>query len=204
MNKTFQYLTRLFFRGLLILAPIGITAYALYFTFRTVDDLVPWLHLPLGVGFALVIFSVVFIGFLGTRFFFGRWIVEALDYLLEHTPGIRFIYTSVKEILDSFMGDKKKFSDPVWVQVQDNPEMWRIGFITQKNMADHLSEGGWVAVYLPHSYAISGWVIIIKKEKTRPVESMNAIEAMKFAVSGGVTGSLPSGHAEEELKVGKR
>lgn len=200
MNRTFQYLTKLFFRGLLILAPIGITAYALYFIFRTVDDLVPWLHLPTGVGFVMIIFAVVFVGFLGTRFFFGRWVVEALDYLLEHTPGIRFIYTSVKEILDSFMGDKKKFSDPVWVQVEESPEMWRIGFITQKDMSEQFQEEGWVAVYLPHSYAISGWVIIVKKEKTRPVLTMNAVDAMKFAVSGGVTGNAPSNQDNESKK----
>lgn len=192
MNRTFRYLTRLFFRGLVILAPIGITAYALYFIFKTVDDLIPGLSLPPGVGFLMVIFLVFFVGFLGTRFFFGRWIVEALDYLLEHTPGIRFIYTSVKEILDSFMGDKKKFNNPVWVKIQDAPAMWRIGFITQKEMQDSFREEGWVAVYLPHSYAISGWVIIVKKEQTQPVLTMNAVEAMKFAVSGGVTGNTPS------------
>lgn len=196
MNKTFQYLTRLFFRGLLILAPFGITVYALYFIFSTVDDMVPWLNLPTGVGFVMIVFIVVFVGFLGTRFFFGRWVVEAMDYLLEHTPGIRFIYTSVKEILDSFMGDKKKFNDPVWVKVGDTPEMWRIGFITQKKTEEPFDSGDFVAVYLPHSYAISGWVILVKKSQTRPVQSMNAVEAMKFAVSGGVTGILPNTHHE--------
>lgn len=191
MNRTFKALTRLFFRGLLILAPLGITAYAIYFIFRTVDDMVPWLNLPPGVGFLLVIFLVIFVGFLGTRFFFGRWIVEAMDYLLEHTPGISFIYTSVKEIIDSFVGDKKKFSDPVWVKVQDAPEMWRIGFTTQKSIEETSFAEEFVAVYLPQSYAISGWVIIIKKDQTRPVQNMNAVEAMKFAVSGGITGNLP-------------
>lgn len=190
MNKTFQYLAKLFFRGLVILAPIGVTAYALFFIFQSVDNLVPF-DLPPGVGFAIVIFLVAFIGFLGTRFFFGRWIFEALDYLMEHTPGIKFIYSSVKEIIESFMGDKKKFNDPVWVKVQDNPETWRIGFLTQKNMQEAFPQEGLVAVYLPHSYAISGWVIITKANNTRPVSNMNAVEAMKFAVSGGVTGNVP-------------
>jgi len=175
---------------LVILAPIGVTAYALFFIFQSVDNLVPF-DLPPGVGFIIVIFLVAFIGFLGTRLFFGRWIFEALDYLMEHTPGIKFIYSSVKEIIESFMGDKKKFNDPVWVKVQDNPEIWRIGFLTQKNMQDAFQDEGSVAVYLPHSYAISGWVIITKAINTRPVKNMNAVEAMKFAVSGGVTGNTP-------------
>lgn len=186
MKRSAHYLTKLFFRGLVILAPIGVTLYILYFIFNTIDNIIPDM-IP-GIGFILVIVIVTFIGFLGTRFFFGRWLFEAMDYVLEHTPGIKFIYTSVKEIVDSFMGDKKKFNDPVWVKVQEAPEMWRIGFLTQKTMKESFKQEGMVSVYLPHSYAISGWVIIVSIANTRPVTSMNAVEAMKFAVSGGVTG----------------
>jgi len=191
MNRTFKYLTRLFFRGLVILGPLGVTAYAIYFIFRSFDGLIPGLNLPPGVGFLMVVFLITFIGFLGTRFFFGRWLVEALDYLLEHTPGIKFIYTSVKEVLDSFMGDKKKFSDPVWVRTNKTPDLWRIGFLTQKDMSPLIGEEGMVAVYLPHSYAISGWVIVVHISEIKPITTMGVAEAMKFAVSGGVAGGGP-------------
>ena len=40
---------------------------------------------------------------------------------------------------------------------------------------------------MPNDYAISGWVIVIDKNETKPVTHMDAAEAMKFAVSGGVT-----------------
>ena len=51
---------------------------------------------------------------------------------------------------------------------------------------------------MPQSYAISGWVIIISATEVKPVEGMNAAEAMKFAVSGGVAGlhDAPSHHDE--------
>jgi uncharacterized membrane protein len=196
MNRTFKYITGLFFRGMIILGPLGVTAYAIYFIFSSFDNLIPGLNLPPGVGFIMVVFLITFVGFLGTRFFFGRWLVEAFDYLLEHTPGIKFIYTSVKEVLDSFMGDKKKFSDPVWVRVNDAPALWRIGFLTQKNLSELIGETGMVAVYLPHSYAISGWVIVVNTSQVKPIANMSAAEAMKFAVSGGVAGTGPdfSGH----------
>ena len=64
--------------------------------------------------------------------------------------------------------------------------MWRIGFVTQKDM-NYLGMENMVAVYLPHSYAISGWVIVVDKTTIKPVTTMDAGEAMKFAVSGGVT-----------------
>src|SRR5690606_22557811 len=130
---------------------------------------------------------ITIVGYLGTRFFLGRWLVDFFDNILEHTPGIKHIYISVKEILDSFMGDKKKFTNAVWVKTNEHPELWRIGFLTQKDMGIYKQEGK-VAVYLPHSYAISGWVIMIDASMIKPVEGMNASEAMKFAVSGGISG----------------
>ena len=141
---------------------------------------------PYVKSFAVVVVFVTIVGFLGTRFFIGKAVINALGNLLEHTPGIKFIYTSVKDILDSFVGDKRRFNKPVWVKVNSDPEIWRIGFITQKDM-NYLGMEDKVAVYLPHSYAISGWVIVVDRSYTKPVTTMDAAEAMKFAVSGGVT-----------------
>lgn len=189
MKQKIHHLTKLFFRGLVIIAPIAITAYSLYYIFIAVDGIIPGLRLPRGVGFFLVLFIVIFIGYLGSRFFFGRWLVDEIGSLLERTPGIKVIYSSVKDVMDSFMGDQRKFTKPVWVKVSEQPETWRIGFITQEQIKDSLSED-MVAVYLPHAYAISGWVIVVSKNQTKPVSNMNAVEAMKFAVSGGVSGSV--------------
>ena len=40
---------------------------------------------------------------------------------------------------------------------------------------------------MPHAYAISGWVIVTDAKNVKPVKDMTAGEAMKFAVSGGIT-----------------
>lgn len=199
MNRTLRYLLNVFFRGLLILGPIAVTAYALYLIFSTVDNLIP--GLPTGLGFFFVLFIVTFIGFLGTRFFLGRWLVEFFDFLFERTPGINFLYTTVKEVLHSFMGDKKKFNDPVWVKTNETPEVWRIGFLTQNQVAEAGED--MVAVYLPHAYAISGWVIMVNRMYVMPVTGMNAAEAMKFAVSGGMVGNgHPAGAASSFSQTG--
>ena len=114
----------------------------------------------------------------------GKFLVEGLNYILEHTPGIKFIYKTIREVIGSFIGDKQKFSKPVWVRVQESPEIWRIGFLTQEDMSfAELPE--MVSVYLPHSYAISGWVILIDKKQVKPAEGFSAKQAMEFAVSGG-------------------
>jgi len=183
MREIAALFLRSFLKGLIILAPIALTGYIIWVVFSRIDTLLP---LPQGVGFVTIISTVTVIGYLGTRFFIGKAIFDFFDHLLERTPGIKFIYSSIKEIMSSFVGDKKRFTQPVWVRTQDSPEVWRIGFLTQPDMG-YLDMEDKVAVYLPHSYAISGWVVIVDHVNVKPVAGMSSAEAMKFAVSGGVT-----------------
>ena len=192
MNRNFNDYIRLFLRsflqGLIIIGPFAITVWIIWQIVFSIDNLVPSVSgkFP-GLIFFIVIFGTTFIGFFGNKFIIGRLIVDGLDYVLEHIPGIKFIYTSLKDVLGSFVGDKKKFNVPVWVKTNENPEIWRIGFLTQSDMsAVNLDQ--MVAVYLPHSYAVSGWVIITKFNNIKEVTGMSSAEAMKFAVSGGVAG----------------
>lgn len=188
MRKFATLIFRSFLQGLLILSPIAITAFVIYTVFDKVDSiLLAWV--PRGLGFVIVISVVTVIGYLGTRFFIGRLLFDGFDYLLEHIPGIRYLYSSVKDVMDSFVGDKKRFNQPVWVCTNLQPELWRIGFMTQKDLAA-FGMLGKASVYLPHAYAISGYVIIIEDKYIRPITKMNAAEAMKFAVSGGIASEV--------------
>lgn len=184
MRRFAAILFRSFLQGLLILSPIAITAYVIYKVFDSVDSLVPWV--PRGLGFLIIIVMVTFIGYMGTRFFLGKMLFDAFDHLLQHIPGIKYIYSSIKDVMGSFVGDKKRFNKPVWVCINLNPETWRIGFMTQKDMA-FLGMANKVAVYMPHAYAVSGYVVIVETKNIKPVTKMTAAEAMKFAVSGGIT-----------------
>lgn len=185
MRRFAAVLLRSFLQGLLLLSPIAITAFVLYSVFDSVDKMVPWIP-QRGVGFVLIIVLVTVIGYFGTRFFIGRWLFDAFEYVMKHTPGVKFLYTSVRDVVKSFVGDKKLFDTPVWVCVNVNPEIWRIGFMTQGDMSDFGMKDK-VAVYMPHSYAISGWVIVTDTKNITPATEMTAAEAMKFAVSGGIT-----------------
>lgn len=186
MRKITALFFRSFLQGILIISPIAVTAYILYKVFYSVDTIIP--EMPTGVSFLLVIATITAVGYAGTKLLIGRMLFDTFDYLMQRAPGVKYIYSSIKDILDSFVGDKKRFNEPVWVMTSKDPEMWRIGFMTQKEMA-FLGMSGKVAVYLPHSYAVSGWVIIVEASNIKPVTKMNAAEAMKFAVSGGVTSS---------------
>ncbi|MDO4228516.1 MAG: DUF502 domain-containing protein [Capnocytophaga sp.] len=189
INNFFGVFLRYFLQGILIIGPLSTTIWIIWSIFSSVDNLVPDISRKYpGVVFALVLFGTTLIGFIGSKFLLGRLLVSGLNYLLERTPGIKFIYSSIKDVLTSFVGDNRKFNNPVWVKVQENPEIWRIGFLTQQNM-DFTNMEGMVSVYLPHSYAISGWVIVINAENIKPTEGLSAHKAMEFALSGGMTGN---------------
>ena len=192
MDRNFNDYLRLFIRsfiqGLIIIGPLAITVWVIWSVVFSIDNLVPSVSEKFpGLIFFIVIFGTTFIGFFGNKFIIGRLIVDGVDYVLEHIPGIKFLYTSLKDVLGSFVGDKKKFNVPVWVKTNETPEIWRIGFLTQADMSV-VNLDQMIAVYLPHSYAVSGWVIITKYTNVKEVTGMSAAEAMKFAVSGGVAG----------------
>jgi uncharacterized membrane protein len=137
-----------------------------------------------GLGFVVVIVLVLFVGWISSLFVVGR-LVAVLDTVLEKTPGIKFIYSSVKDFLEAFAGNKKKFDKPVLVNV-DSADVWRVGFITQQS-AQEFGLKDHVTVYVPHSYAISGITYIVPKERVRHLNNISAADAMKYTVSGGVT-----------------
>ena len=89
------------------------------------------------------------------------------------------------------MGDKKKFTKPVLVKVRHEPDIFQIGFITQKDVT-RLGLVDYMAVYMPHSYAVSGFVYFVPIADIKPLD-IHPSEAMKMAVSGGV-----AGYGEEE------
>jgi uncharacterized membrane protein len=196
MKKPFNYgkLLQYFLQGLLILAPVAITAYAIYWVVSGIDSWLPIftyadkngiVHVRnYGIGFVVIIVALVLIGYFSSFFITGR-IVSFLDKMLEKTPGIKYIYSTTRDFFEAFAGDKKKFTRNVLANVDDN-DVWRVGFITQDDM-EEFGLKDYVAVYIPMAYSVAGNVYIIPKVRVRPIDNISASQTMKFAVSGGVT-----------------
>ena len=200
-KQFFTYLAQLFFQGVIVLAPIGITVWVIVSLFNWVDNFLPNIlnsmfpirfasvngQIPkvTGLGFVVVITLVLIVGWLSSLYFMEK-LVSVFDKVLEKTPGIKIIYSSVKDFLEAFAGNKKKFDVPVLINV-DSQDVWRIGFITQENTA-HFGMAEYLTVYVPHSYAISGITYIIPTSRIKKLpKGISAAEAMKYVVSGGVT-----------------
>jgi uncharacterized membrane protein len=195
-RKLFKY----FLQGLIILAPITITLWAVLSLFNWVDSILPnFIHnifprlaldengypkrIP-GLGFILVIGIVLVVGYVSSSFIVSK-LVELFDNILEKTPGIKIIYTTIKDFFEAFAGNRRKFDRAVLVSIEST-DIWRIGFITHEELTEFgLQE--YISVYVPQSYAFAGHLYFVKKERVRLITDLTSTDAMKFAISGGVT-----------------
>ncbi len=176
IRKLFSY----FLKGLLITLPI-------YATYRIIRSLVEGIDEVLnletpGLGFSIVVGVIMTVGLIGSSFL-TRPFFELIDDLLNKIPFVKTIYGSVKDLIEAFVGEKNKFSKPVLVEL--SPGVFKPGFITQEELIE-LNLPGMVAVYFPHSYAFSGNLFLVNKDKIQVFKGSSSA-LMKFIVSGGVS-----------------
>ena len=195
MEKPFQYkkLLQYFLQGALILAPVSISVYTLYFVVSSIDGLIPiFTYIDetgmarvqnYGLGFVVIIAAIILLGYFSSFFITSR-IVSFVDKFFQKTPGLKHIYSTTRDFFEAFAGDKKKFTHNVLASVDDN-DVWRVGFITKEDMAD-FGLSNYVAVYIPMAYSVAGNVYIIPRHRIKNIDNISSAQTMKFAVSGGV------------------
>jgi uncharacterized membrane protein len=194
-KKVFQYLLQ----GLLIIAPLAVTIYSIYWVVSTVDNWIPIFREPVkdyqgniighkvknyGLGFVVVLVSIVLIGYLSSFFIRSR-VFNLFDSWLEKTPGIKFIYSSVRDFFGAFTGEKKKFNTAVLANAFA-PDVWIVGFVTDEELQKFDLGANMVSVYVPQAYHWAGQLFVLPREKVKKIEKITSGEAMKYAVTGGV------------------
>ena len=172
-----------FVRGLVLLAPLAVTVWVCWLLFTNVDG---WLGLPIpGAGFVATLLLITVVGFLGSNLL-TRSAVSVLEGLMGRLPFVRLLYGSTKDLLNAFVGEKRRFDKPVSLDLSPDGSVKLVGFVTQESLA-HLGMSEYVAVYCPHSYNFSGQLHLVLASRVRPLDAASA-EAMAFVVSGGVSG----------------
>lgn len=169
-------------RGALITGPLVATVYVLYFIFRTVDDLLP-IGIP-GLGLLLTTLLVGLVGYFSSNVI-GSGILESIERFLKRVPFVKLVYSSIKDLINAFVGDRKSFDKPVLVRLGPG-DVRVLGFVTRESLA-RLGLPDHVAVYLPQSYNFAGNLLIVPGHSVEPL-AVPSGELMTFIVSGGVSG----------------
>jgi uncharacterized membrane protein len=179
-----------FLQGLLYISPLGITVFILYSLFRFVDGLLRssiqslfGVDIP-GLGLVIIVMLVTLLGYVGQTVI-AQPVKKQIPHLLKQTPFLQSIYMTAKDFVEAFLGKEKKFVYPVLVKLDRSSDMEKIGFLTQTDLSE-LKIKDKVAVYFPQSYSWSGDLFIVPSENVTPLD-ISPGDAMKFAVTGGVT-----------------
>lgn len=181
---------RYFIQGLVITVPLGITILIItkiFFWiegwFEDMDVIVHPIADPfiiIGIVFAFIVLAGIFASNV-----VAQLLISESGKLIEKIPVIRHIYSPVKDFTGAFIGNKKRFSNPVLVITNKEANVREIGFITDDDLHEIGLGPEYIAVYLPASYSIAGRLLIVPRTNVSPMEA-NAGDVMKFVVSGGV------------------
>jgi uncharacterized membrane protein len=191
-NRIVKRILAYFARGLVLVAPTYFTFVIIKEGIGYLDNILPiyidtsdkqTLYLP-GLGLLIIISGIVLLGFI-----FSRFVPQSFfsfgESILKRLPLVSLIYYSFKDLITAFVGDKRKFNQPVLITVNAQSNLKKLGFITQTDLAN-LQLEGFVAVYCPHSYAFSGELFFVAAEHIQVVE-LSSTDVMKMIISGGVS-----------------
>lgn len=171
-----------FVKGLLLLAPVYVTGYIIFNLLDSLDS--QFFVQYRGTGLMVLIGIIMIVGFLGSTFI-SVPVVQIFEEAIVRIPLVGIIYSSLKDLVGAFVGDKKKFNQPVIFVFNNENGIQKIGFITQDDL-QFIDIKNSVMVYSPHSYAFSGELFIVPSSSITLL-NLPASDVMKMIISGGVS-----------------
>ena len=178
MSRLLNY----FFRGVIVVAPVAVTIYVCFAIFTSIDN---WLGFRVpGVGFLLTIVLITLVGVLASNLI-TRGLLAAVESTLERLPFVRLLYGSTRDLLNAFVGEKRRFDKPVVVTPVPQSGVRVLGFLTQESLTV-IGMSDYVTVYVPQSYGFAGQLIVVPGTQVAPLAAESA-DVMAFIISGGLT-----------------
>ena len=172
-----------FGRGLLVLVPTVGTGYTVWLVLHWIDSAIG-VPIP-GLGIVITLSLILATGFIASNVM-GQALIALFERAIRRLPVVSLLYTSLKDLLGAFVGDKKSFDKPAMISMDDSKGGMKLfGFVTCQRFDDvRLTDH--VAVYLPQAYNFAGNVIVVPKSRVEYVDAEPA-QFLAFVVSGGVS-----------------
>lgn len=195
-NTFLKRILSYFIRGLVLVAPLYVTVIIIGSAVEFLDNIIP-INIPIsgnqtvylpGLGVLIILTSIILLGFVFSTII-PQSVFKFTEGIMRRIPLVNLIYYSIKDLVVAFVGDKKKFNQPVLVTMYKETGIKKIGFITQTDLS-HLHIQDHVAVYMPLSYALSGELFIVPTENVTILDAKST-DVMKMLVSGGVSLKVP-------------
>lgn len=185
-----------FIRGLVILLPSVITIYLLYYfgtgTERVLGKILKIFipnrfYIP-GMGIAVGALGILVFGAMVDAYIFKR-LYKKYEQLLSRVPLVKTLYGAISDLMSLFSGQAGKAFQQVVMVRMISDEIKLIGMVTREDFSglpEGLKLNDTVAVYLPMSYQMGGFTVMVPRSIIQPVE-MSVEDAMRFAITAGIS-----------------
>ncbi|NUN07309.1 MAG: DUF502 domain-containing protein [Bdellovibrio sp.] len=190
-----KQLQKIFLQGLVTFLPIALTIYIVYAGISIVDNFlgnslrqVLPVYIP-GLGFLLTIIIILLLGLILNNIL-ASGIFEKIEQKITQVPFIKAIYSPLRDLMNLFSkgGGPGGLQKVVLVDIADNG-IRALGLVTRENFKDvpaiDQNAGGRIAVYIPMSYGLGGFTLMVPRERITPLD-MPIEKAMSLAITGWV------------------
>jgi uncharacterized membrane protein len=206
----FQFVTRTFLKGLVVVLPIVAAFYVVVWIVRDGEALVknslltvlPGDYYVPGMGLALVVGAVFCVGLLMYPWL-TRKLLDGVDKVLRRIPLFGMVYSPARDLMDVLGGDVEQQLGQVVLIKIPNTNMETLGFVTRDDLSDlpeGFSKDGHVVVYVQWSSQVGGYCFVVPRDAVRPVD-MTVEQGMRWSLTAGISGpqtSSPTRGAADE------
>ncbi|MDH3220527.1 MAG: DUF502 domain-containing protein [Gammaproteobacteria bacterium] len=201
----FKSISTTLITGFFTLVPVVLTVYLLYWLVVTSERVMgtalryvlPEVFYFPGMGTIAGLVLMFCVGLL-MKAMLVRQLFAFGENIIYHLPIIKTVYSAIRDLFDFFSPKEESFGRVVIVRIAN---MEVIGFVTQENperLPESFRNRDSVLVYLPMSYMIGGYTLLVPSQDVRPC-NMSMDEAMRFALTAGITGK-DSGKTKPRVK----
>jgi len=195
-GHSMKQFTRTFFTGLAVTLPVVATLYILVWatlaTERVLDVLLRFVlpqavYLP-GLGVVLGVVLVFLVGLL-MRTWVVRKIFSWIEVLMYRVPVVKTVYGALRDFTEFLSRPQKQGAKQVVLVRLGGTDMRIMGFVTRDDLAGlppGMSDPGMIMVYMPMSYQVGGYTVLIPRSSVQPVD-MSFEEAMRFTLTAGLS-----------------
>jgi len=196
--------------GLATILPLVITVYLLYWLTTSAETLLGSLiklilpegwYWP-GMGIAAGVILIFLVGLL-MQAWMVRTLVSLGERIVFRIPLIKTVYGSVRDLISFVVRGQDTALRQVVTLTLGEPPVTLIGFVTREDLTafpDEIGGQDMIAVYLPMSYQLGGYTVIVPRSAVQPLD-ISLEEATRFVLTGGIaSGSSPSAGAFKKQK----
>ncbi len=189
---------KIMFQGLVAMLPAILTIYIVFWLVRSAETVVGAmlkLLLPEGwyiPGMGLLAGLAVTLAFgLALNAFLVRRLLDLGEKLMNRIPLVKTLYGSLKEFVGFFTAKREsRLNQVVAVELEvGGVPMRMVGFVTRSDFSDlpaGIGKEGEIAVYLPMSYQIGGYTVVVPRSAVRQLD-IPIHRAMAYVVTGGMS-----------------